>query len=258
MPRSLHLTRRAALLGLLQWGAAGAETVQVAAASDLKFVLDELVARYRVTYPQADPVNVSYGSSGNFFAQIRNGAPYTLYLSADRKYPQELERAGLTVRGTRRDYAIGRLVIWVPRGSPLEVAKLGPQVLTDPRVRKVAIANPQHAPYGEAALGLLRHYGLEQQLRPRFVIGENIAVTAQYAGAAADAGLLALSIVKAPSFQALGGQYWLAPLNTHPPLRQQMVMLKDSPNTRRFWGFVASSAARDLFRKYGFLLPGEF
>ncbi|SEI65535.1 molybdate transport system substrate-binding protein [Deinococcus reticulitermitis] len=236
---------------------ARAEVVQVAAAADLKFVLDELVEAYRKAYPRAEPVRVSYGSSGNFFAQIRSGAPYTLYLSADSRYPLELERAGLTLKGTRRDYAVGRLVIWVPKGSPIDIARLGPQALSDPRVRRVALANPEHAPYGAAALSLLDHYGLTAALKPKFVYGENIAITAQYAQTAADAGILALSIAKAPSFAALGGSYWLAPLGTHRALKQQLVILKEGPNTRRFWSFVLSAPARELFRKYGFVLPRE-
>ncbi|AFZ68025.1 molybdate ABC transporter substrate-binding protein [Deinococcus peraridilitoris] len=238
-------------------GSAHAETARVAAASDLKFVLDELAAQYRAAFPKADPLLISYGSSGNFYAQIQNGAPFTLYLSADSSYPAKLEQAGLTVRGTRRDYAIGRLVIWVPKNSPLDVARLGPRALSDPRVRKVAIANPEHAPYGAAALTLLDHHRIGKALKGKFVVGENIAQAAQYASTAADAGILALSIVKAPAFEALGGTYWLAPLSHHLRLRQQMVIVRDGQNTRQFWGFLLSPAARELFRKYGFVLPRE-
>lgn len=246
-----------AVLVTLAFGGVRAETAQVAAASDLKFALDELVTRYRQTYPKADPVQVSYGSSGNFAAQIRNGAPFTLFLSADSSYVQKLEAAGLTVRGTRRDYAIGRLVIWVPRGSPADVARRGPPALKDPRVRKVAIANPAHAPYGQAALSLLRSYKLETALKGKFVLAENIAQAAQFASTAADGGILAYSLVKAPSFAALGGRYWLAPLNTHQRLQQQMVIIKNGENTRRFWHFLLSPKAREVFSRYGFVLPRE-
>ncbi|MFN3266827.1 MAG: molybdate ABC transporter substrate-binding protein, partial [Deinococcales bacterium] len=151
----------------------------------------------------------------------------------------------------------GRLVLWVPKTSALDITKLGPRALTDPRVRKIAIANPQHAPYGEAALTLLETFGLSDALRNKFVYGENIALTAQYAQTAADAGILALSIVKAPSFAALGGRYWLAPLESHKRLDQQMVILKEGKNTRRFWTFIASAEARALLAKYGFELPKE-
>lgn len=255
MPNSL-LTRLALTLALLS-GSSLAETVQVAAASDLKFVLDELVTAYRLAYPKADPVQVSYGSSGNSYAQIQNGAPFTLFLSADSSYTKKLEVAGLTVKGTRRDYATGRVVLWVPKDSPLDVEKLGPAALSDPRVRKIAIANPEHAPYGRAAVSLLAHYKLAESLKGKFVLGENIAQAAQYASTAADAGILALSIVKAPSFAAQGGRYWLAPLNGHERLQQQMVILKNGENTRRFWGFILSPDARALFKKYGFVLPRE-
>ncbi|GAA5534035.1 molybdate ABC transporter substrate-binding protein [Deinococcus aluminii] len=246
-----------ALLAALALPSAAAETVQVAAASDLKFALDELAAQYRRAYPKADPVQITYGSSGNFAAQIQNGAPFTLFLSADSSYAKRLEDAGLTVRGTRRDYAVGRLVVWVPKGSPVDVAKLGPAALNDPRIRKVAIANPEHAPYGKAALSLLKFHKLDAALGGKFVLGENIAQAAQYASTAADAGLLAYSIVKAPSFAALGGTYWLAPLNEHLRLQQQMVILKNGENTRRFWGFILGLQAREVFKRYGFVLPRE-
>ena len=236
---------------------AQAETVQIAAASDLKFALDDLILSYRATYPKAEPVSVSYGSSGNFYAQIQAGAPFTLFLSADSSYPAQLEAAGLTLRGTRRDYAIGRLVVWVPKDSPLEVETLGPRVLSDPRVKKIALANPEHAPYGKAAISLLEHYKIKDSLSGKFVLGENIAQAAQYAQTAADAGILALSIVKAPSFAALGGRYWLAPLSEHIRLEQQMVVLKNGENTRRFWSFILSPSARATFKKFGFVLPRE-
>ncbi|ACO47882.1 molybdate ABC transporter substrate-binding protein [Deinococcus deserti] len=253
MVKSLFCT----VLVALALGGARAETAQVAAASDLKFVLDELISRYRQLYPTADPVQVSYGSSGNFAAQIRNGAPFTMFLSADSSYARKLEEAGLTVRGTRRDYAIGRLVIWVPKGSPVDVARLGPAALNDPRVRKIAIANPAHAPYGQAALSLLRSYKLESTLKGKFVLAENIAQAAQFASTAADGGILAYSLVKAPSFAALGGEYWLAPLGQHQRLQQQMVIIKNGENTRRLWSFLLSPRAREVFRQYGFVLPRE-
>ncbi|GGK17510.1 molybdate ABC transporter substrate-binding protein [Deinococcus malanensis] len=246
----------AALLALT-FGGVRAETAQIAAASDLKFALDDLVARYREAYPRADPVQISYGSSGNFAAQIQNGAPFTMFLSADSSYARKLEDAGLTVRGTRRDYAIGRLVIWVPRGSSVDVARLGPAALNDPRVRKIAIANPAHAPYGQAALSLLRTYKLEPTLKGKFVLAENIAQAAQFASTAADAGILAYSLVKAPSFAALRGHYWLAPLGSHQRLQQQMVIIKNGENTRRFWSFILSPQARAVFKRYGFVLPRE-
>ena len=244
-------------VALLSLGTASAETVQIAAASDLRYALDDLIAGYRKAYPAAESVQVSYGSSGNFYAQIRNGAPFTLFLSADSSYPGLLEDAKLTVRGTRREYAIGRVVVWLPKGSPLDVEKLGPEVLTDAAVRKVAIANPDHAPYGKAALSLLDFHRIRAAVSGKFVLGENIAQAAQYASTAADAGILALSIVKAPTFAALGGRYWLAPLNEHLRLQQQMVVLRNGQNTRRFWGFILSPDARSVFRKYGFVLPRE-
>ena len=242
---------------LLSFGTVSAETVQIAAASDLKYALDELIGAYKKTYPTADPVQVSYGSSGNYYAQIQNGAPFTLFLSADSSYPKMLEDANVAVKGTRRDYAIGRVVVWVPKGSSVDVEKLGPEALTDPSVKKVAIANPDHAPYGKAALSLLDFHKIRPAVSGKFVLGENIAQAAQYASTAADAGILALSIVKAPTFAALGGKYWLAPLNEHVRLQQQMIILKNGVNTRRFWGFILSADARTVFKKYGFVLPRE-
>lgn len=251
------MKKLALTLALFCFGTGSAETVQIAAASDLKYALDELIVAYKKSYPTADPVQVSYGSSGNFYTQIQNGAPFTLFLSADSSYPKMLEDANLVVKGTRREYAIGRVVVWVPKGSPVDVEKLGPEVLTDQNIKKVAIANPDHAPYGKAALSLLDFYKIKSIVSSKFVLGENIAQAAQYASTAADAGILALSIVKAPTFAALGGKYWLAPLNEHVRLQQQMIIVKNGQNTRRFWGFILSADARTVFKKYGFVLPQE-
>ena len=144
----------------------------------MKYALDELITVYRKSYPAADAVQVSYGSIGNFYTQMQNGAPFTLFLSADSSYPKMMEDASLVVRGTRREYAIGRVVVWVAKGSPVDVEKLGPAVLIDQSIEKIAIANPDHTPYGKAALSLLNFYKIKTTVFGKFVLGENIVQAA--------------------------------------------------------------------------------
>ena len=152
-------------------------------------------------------MEIAYGSSGNFFAQIGNRAPFDVFLSADVEYPRRLVSAGIGPANSVFTYAVGRLVVWVPAGSPLDPAT----ALRDPRVKHVAIANPQHAPYGRAAQAALRSLGLYQSVEPKLVLGENIAQTLQFVeSGAADAGIVALSLALAPPVRARG-RYWEIP-----------------------------------------------
>ena len=228
----------------------------VAAASDLNFAFKELVAAYEEK--TGDHVKLSLGSSGNFYSQIRNGAPFDLYFSADIAYPKKLEDAGLAVRGTLYKYAIGRLVVWAPSQSPLAVDTQGIQVLLDPSVRKIAIANPKHAPYGRAAVGALEHFQLHDRVRDKLVLGENISQTAQFVQSrAADVGIIALSLALAPAMRA-GGKYWEIPTDAHPPLEQGAVVLKSSTNqdaARAFLDFLRSETGQAIMNRYGFVLP---
>jgi molybdate transport system substrate-binding protein len=229
--------------------------VRVAAAADLKFALDELSAQYE--RQTGRKIGVSYGSSGNFFAQIQNGAPFDLLLSADIEYPRKLEAAGLAEPGTLYEYAIGRIVIWMPADARVDLAKLGWKALLEPGVGKIAIANPEHAPYGRAAIAALRNAGIYEQVRAKLVYGENIAQAAQFVSSRnAQAGILALSLAISPPMK--DGKRWEIPANMHEPIAQGAIILKgakDQQGARGFLAFLKSGAGRKILDSYGFILP---
>ena len=235
---------------------AQADAIAIAAASDLSSVFPELAARFR--RETGHPVTFSFGSSGNFFAQIQNGAPFDLFFSADLGYPRELEAAGLAEPGTLYRYATGRIVLWVPVGSRLDVSK-GLSVLLDPGVHKIAIANPRHAPYGRAAVAALQHEKLYEKLQGKLVLGENISQTAQFVESGnADTGILALSLVAAPAMKGRG-QYFIIPQSNHPPIEQAAVILRSSKHkqtARQFLEYVKKPEIVALLESYGFALPG--
>ncbi len=235
--------------------AAAAPTVAVAAASDLVFCLEALHTEFRGQSP-GTRLQVSTGSSGNFFAQIRHGAPYDVFLSADLRYPRELIAAGEAERDSLMLYAIGRLVLWTTqRGldpADLRVAARHPQV------RRFAIANPAHAPYGRAAREALERAGVWDAVEPKLIFGENIAQTAQFVEkGGADAGLVALSLVLAPNLQGVG-RWAEVPADWHAPLEQGAVLTTrgaGNPAARAYLEFLRSPAARRIFHRYGFRLP---
>src|ERR1700674_1187904 len=170
--------------------------ITVAAASDLTFAFKDVAARFEKQ--TGSSVKMSYGSSGNFFSQIQNGAPFDLFFSADIDYPRKLEAAGLTEPGSMYPYATGKIVLWAPSVSKLDLSR-GLAVLLDPGIRKIAIANPEHAPYGRAAVAAMRHEGIYDKVKDEFVLGENISQTAQFVESGnADVGVLALSLAVAP------------------------------------------------------------
>jgi molybdate transport system substrate-binding protein len=229
-----------------------AQKVTVAAAADLNFALPEIARQFRASHPAVE-LDIAYGSSGNFFAQIGNRAPFDVFLSADVTYPRKLASAGLGAGNSVFTYAVGRLVVWVPAGSPLDPAT----ALRDPSVKHVAIANPQHAPYGRAAQAALRSLGLEESVTPKLVLGENIAQTLQFVeSGAADAGMVALSLALAPPVRARG-RYWEVPLDAYPRLEQGGIILKDSQAARDFRAFLLSDGGRRILKQYGFVVPGE-
>jgi molybdate transport system substrate-binding protein len=245
-------------------GAAGdatesaSEPLSIAAAADLKFALDDLVRQFEAKYPTTK-VNVTYGSSGNFFTQLQNGAPFDLFFSADITYPQKLAEKGLGADNVFL-YAIGRLVVWVPKDSPLPVDKLGIKSLLEPSVHKIAVANPEHAPYGRAAVAALKTLNIYDQVASRLVYGENIAQTAQFVqSGAADAGLLALSLAVSPQMRD-AGRYWQVPLDAYPRMEQGGIILKSSNNleaARAFRDYVLGDHGRAVLDRYGFYLPGK-
>jgi molybdate transport system substrate-binding protein len=230
----------------------------VAAASDLQFALDELVARF-----ESDTgirPRVTYGSSGNFTRQIEQGAPFELFLSADEAYVDRLaERRRTRDRGTL--YAIGRIVLFAPRGSPLqpdpELKHLATR-LASGEAGRLAIANPEHAPYGRAAEQALRSLGLWEAVQPRLLLGENVAQAAQYASSGnADGGIVAYSLALGPALRDRG-TFVLLPASLHAPLRQRMVLLQGaSPAAERLYDYLRSPTGRAILQQYGFALPGD-
>lgn len=234
-----------------------AEVIRVYAAADLQFALRELADLYMKKYPE-DKIELIFGSSGKGFAQIKAGAPYHIFFSADMKYAEELYREGYAITKPK-PYAIGRIVLWTRKDSGLDPSKF-PEVLLDPRVKRIAIANWEHAPYGRASKEILEAYGVFQKVKDKLVIGENIAQTASYIrSGAADLGFIALSLAKAPELERVG-RYWLVPEDKHERILQGYVITKEGQKVvgaRRFYEFVASTEARKVFVKYGFLLPGE-
>jgi molybdate transport system substrate-binding protein len=241
------------LILVLVFSAARAEEIRVAAASDLQFALPEIIAAFQTKNPTIQ-VTASYGSSGRFDAQIRQGAPFDIFFSADDRYTTQLEKDGFLEANSRKLYAIGRVVVWVANRLKLNVTQLGAKVLLDPSIARIAIANPEHAPYGMAAISLLEFYGLK--ILPKLVYAENIAQAAQIALAGADAGILALSVVKNPTMQN-AGTYWLAPLNAHTRLNQQYAIVKSRSNlaVKTFYAFIQTLETRKVLNKYGFQIP---
>jgi len=248
-----------ALLCLSSSVPAKAGEVLVAAAADLNFAIKEIASDYEKK--TGNSVKLSLGSSGNFYSQIFNGAPFDLFFSADIDYPRKLDEAGLTVPGTLFMYAVGRIVVWVPKGSPIDVEGLKIKALLHSSVRKVAIANPVHAPYGRAAVAALKHFGLYDQVQKKFVLGENISQTAQFVqSGAADIGIIALSLAVAPAVKQ-AGRYWELPPETYPRIEQGAVILKAAQAkgnfeaVQSFYDWIKAPGGQGILRRYGFVLP---
>lgn len=236
------------LLGTL----ASAQELKIAAAADLNAAIQKIGAAFEKQ--TGIHTNFSFGSSGNFFAQIRNGAPFDIFLSADRSYPETLDQEGKTDQGTIV-YARGKLVAWFPSNLSLNLTPDNLKALTSPLVNKIAIANPEHAPYGRAAVAAMVHYKIYDQLKPKLVLGENISQTAQFAQSGnAQVGMIALSIALTDSMQK-NGQYVIINPDSYPPLDQAAVVLRSSQykqQAHKFLQFLRSSAAQKILRDFGF------
>lgn len=236
--------------------AQASESPVVAAASSVNVALSEVAKVF--AYRTYQNVRLSFGASGNITRQIIQGAPFQLFLSADEDYVRSLQRRGLTT-GMGRVYAMGQLVFYVPHGSAILV-DTGLQdlrkALDDGRLRRLAIANPEHAPYGRAAREALVHIGVWQRIKPKLVVGENIAQAAQFAASGSvDAGIIAYSVAVSSSI-ARRGEFVVIPDKWHKPLRHRMVLLRDAgPIARSFYAFIQSGTSLDIFRKYGFRAP---
>jgi molybdate transport system substrate-binding protein len=231
----------------------GAE-VRVAAAADLKFALDAAVTEFQASHPGVQ-VLATYGSTGSLFAQISNGAPFDLFLSADAETPVKLREEGRVSEDPEFVYGEGRLVLWVRNDSPLDPETLGIRALLDPSIRHVAIANPRHAPYGRAAEEALKALGVFVAVQEKLVPAENVAQAAQFVeSGAADAGLVALSLALAPPMRG-AGRYAELPAGSYPPIRQAGVILKparDPAGARAFRDFLTGAGGRAVLERFGF------
>jgi molybdate transport system substrate-binding protein len=247
----------AVVMGLMPLAhAQNAAVVRVAAASDLKFALEELAARYEKQTGQN--ITLVFGSSGQFTTQILQGAPFQIFMSADENFVYKLSDAGKTAdRG--KLYAIGRIGIFTPNGSPLKAdgsLKDLAASLQDGRLQKLAIANPEHAPYGERAKQVLQNAGLWGAVQSKLILGENISQAAQFAlSGSAQAGIIAQSLAVAPAF-ADKGRFDLIDAKTHQPLIQRMVLIKPvSAAAQSFYDYLGSAPAQAVLSRYGFAMP---
>lgn len=244
-----------AFLGFLLCGLAVlAQEITVAAAADLQYALPEVVQRYETKTGRH--VKVTFGSSGNLFAAIENGAPYDLFFSADTQYAQKLAESGNGLPGSLYQYAVGQLVLWAPRSSQLDLQR-GMALLAEPQVHKIAIANPRHAPYGRAAEEALKSAGVYDKVEAKLVLGENISQTAQFVESGnADVGLLSMSLVIAPPGKkpAMPGKYWIVPGKLYQPLRQAAIVIKGAheKSATLFLAFIKSEEGRNILKQYGF------
>jgi molybdate transport system substrate-binding protein len=229
--------------------------IRIAAAADLKFAMGEFAETFEKQ--SGTKVNATYGSSGNFFSQMQNGAPFDLFFSADIEYPKKLEAAGLAEPGTLYEYAVGRIVIWTPADSKVDVTEEGWKTLLDASVEKIAIANPEHAPYGRAAVAALQKAGIYESVKAKLVYGENISQAAQFVQSGnAQAGIVAMSLAVSPAMQ--DGKRWEIPAEMHPAIEQGAIVLKDARKkelARAFLEFVKSAAGHGILAKYGFAFP---
>jgi molybdate transport system substrate-binding protein len=236
---------------------AKARELSVAAASDLKFVLTDIIADFEKENPNVQ-VKATFGASGSFFAQLSNQAPFDLFLSADISYPQKLADAGLADKQSLFSYATGQIAVWVPKESGLNIDSRGIEILKDPSIQKIAIANPMHAPYGRAAESALKHFGLYDELSDRLVLGENVAQAAQFVDTgAAQAGIIAFSLIMAPPMRDKG-LYWIVPKSAYPPLEQGGVIVnwaREPKLAEQFRDFLLTDRSREIFDRYGFTVP---
>jgi molybdate transport system substrate-binding protein len=231
----------------------------VAAAADLKFALDDILTEFRREQPDID-VKVSYGSSGSFYRQLSESAPFDLFFSADSDYPRRLIQEHRAIQESEFTYAVGHVVLWVPRTSPIDVEKLHKQALLHPAVKKIAIANPDYAPYGRAAQKALQALGVYDQIKKRIVQGKNVAQAAQYVETgAADIGIIGLSQAVSPALRTRG-RFWEIPQKYYPQMQQAGVILSGATEreaAKALRAFVLGAEGKAILRRYGFTLPGK-
>ena len=229
--------------------------VVVAAASSLNFAVKEMITEFETR--TGHQVRLSLGSSGSLYAQISNGAPFEVFLSADVGYAKKLEEAGLVEPGTFFVYSVGRIVLWVSKDSSVDLQELQMGALLHPSVKKIAIANPRHAPYGRAAEEALRSFEVDHRVKDKIVYGEHQSQAAQFVqSGAADIGILALSLALSPTL-GQAGRFWEIPRESYSPLPQSAVILKTAGAhdnlqvVRTFYDWVKGPPGQAVLRKYG-------
>jgi len=234
---------------------ASAQEIMVAAAADLSSVFPQVAEKFEKE--TGKKVTLNFGSSGQFLLQIENGAPFDVFFSADVQYPQRLEAEGLTQAGSMYKYAVGKLVLYVPKGSAVDPSQ-GLRALLSPGVKKIAIANPQHAPYGRAAVEALKKEGLYDALQSKLVLGENISQAAQFVqSGSADAGIVALSLALSPAMKS-AGRFAELSASSYTPLEQAAVILKsskDKATAALFLDYIRKPEIVSLMAQYGFVVP---
>jgi molybdate transport system substrate-binding protein len=249
------LMRMLMLWALLFAGQVHAESLTIAAAADLKFAMDDIVVQFKKANPSATVV-VTYGSSGNFNTQIQQGAPFDVYFSADIVYPNQLAKMGYATSPVI-PYAIGRIVLW---SASLDATQLTLVKLTDPAIKRIAIANPKHAPYGKRAEEALRNAGVWAQVESKLIFGENIAQATQFVESGnAQVGIIALSLARNTEIAQKGG-YTLIDDRLHTPLEQGFMLTQHAKNNalaQQFVAFMRQPLVRAIMQKYGFILPTE-
>jgi molybdate transport system substrate-binding protein len=237
---------------------ATAEPITVAAAADLNYAMNELAGRFETA--KGTKVTLSFGASGNLFSQIQSGAPFDLFFSADEDYSKKLVNTGVADASSLRIYALGHLVLWVPNNSSFDPQKLQMELLNQPGVTRIAIANPEHAPYGRAAMTAIEHYGLRDKLAGKLVFGENVSQAAQFVQSGnAQAGLIAMSLAKSPAMES-AGRFWVLPSDSYPELKQAAVIVSASKHKKAaqaFMDFVLSPEGAATLRKYGLTPPAK-
>jgi molybdate transport system substrate-binding protein len=231
-------------------------TIAIAAAADLTYCIQDLNKAYQQSHPDTE-LKLSTGSSGNFYTQIEHGAPYDVFLSADISFPQKLIQEGFAEGATLSVYSVGRLALWTTKPDTVSLDK-GIEIVRDPAVKRVAIANPEFAPYGRAAKAALETAGLWNEVQSRLVMGENIAQTAQFVQSGnADVGLVALSLLYNPSLKNVGRYIEVDP-KLYPPLQQALVLTKNGSSNSAahdYLQFLTGQEARTIFDHYGFEAP---
>lgn len=248
--RIRNLVASVAVICICEFSAA--QSITVAAAADLQFAMQDVAAQFQKQ--TGKEVKLIYGSSGNFFQQLQNGAPFDMFFSANLDYPKKLESAGLIEPGSYYEYAKGKIAVWILKDSTLDVSS-GIHSLLNPSIKKIAVANPQHAPYGQAAVAAMQKEGIYDKVKDKLVLGENISQTASFVmSGSADVGVVALSLALSPNMKDKG-RYFEVPAGDYPAIQQACVILGSSKNrdtAKQFLSFIKTAAAADTLKRYGF------